>query len=290
MRNISRLTSILAIAWTAAALLVNTAAAATAPATDQARIEELQQQVDALNQELTRLKGAGDPAAQQQVMQRHWSMMQGYMRSLRGMPGMGAHGCTDWMMMDPGIMGPGMTGPGMMGPGMMGGEMCDGEMWGHGMQSGGMWGMPSHVNPGMYQSQMRGHMTQMRSQMAAIAAEKDPTKRETLLREHYQTMYRGMQSMRGMGWMWAPNAAASLPDRESKGAKLVATICSQCHSPPSPAFHTKSEWAGVTARMRQHMQQQANAAGSGVKIPSVAELDEITRYLSEHSAEPQSSR
>jgi mono/diheme cytochrome c family protein len=103
-------------------------------------------------------------------------------------------------------------------------------------------------------------------------------------------MYRDMQSMRGRGWMWAPNAAETLPDRESQGAQLVASICSQCHSPPSPALHTKSEWAGVTERMRQHMQQQADAAGSGIKIPSVAELDEITRYLSEHSAERQSSR
>ena len=50
-----------------------------------------------------------------------------------------------------------------------------------------MWGMPSHMNPGMYQSQMQGHMTHMRSQMAAIAAEKDPPERQALLREHYQT-------------------------------------------------------------------------------------------------------
>ncbi|MCC7199226.1 MAG: hypothetical protein IT483_06945 [Gammaproteobacteria bacterium] len=42
--------------------------------------------------------------------------------------------------------------------------------------------------------------------------------------------------------------------------------------------------------MRDTEQQQADAAGNGVKIPSVAELEEITRYLSEHSAEPQSSR
>lgn len=181
MRHVSHLTSMVAIAWSAAALLVNTAAAATPTTTDQARIEELQQQIDALNQELTRLKSASDPAAQQQVMQRHWSMMQGYMRSVRGMPGMGAHGCTDWMMMDPGMMGPGMAGPGMMGPGMMGPgmmdeDMCGGEMWGHGMEQGGTWGMPSRMNPGTYQSQMQGHMQRMRSQMGAIAAEKDPAR------------------------------------------------------------------------------------------------------------------
>jgi hypothetical protein len=273
-----------AIAWSAATPLVNTATAATPATTEQARIADLQQQVDALNQELARMKSASDPTAQQQVMQRHWSMMQGYMRSVRGMPGMGAHGCTDWMMMDPGMMGPGMAGPRMMGPGMMGGDMCDGEMWGHGMQSGGMWGMPSHMNPGTYQSQMQGYMQRMRSQMAAIAAEKDPARREALMREHYQSMYRDMQSMRGMGWMWTPNAAASLPDRDSQGAKLVANICSQCHSPPSPSLHTATEWSAVTARMRQHMQNQNNAAGGGVRIPSPSELDAITRYLEGHAA------
>jgi cytochrome c5 len=285
-------TSILAVlALSSAAWLLPTAAVAATPANaDQARIQELQHQVDALNQELSRLNGDRDPAGQQQLMQRHWSMMQGHMQSLRQMPGMGANGCTDWMMMDPSMMGSGKMGPGMMGDGMMGSNESGCPMKGHGMEPGGMWGMPSHMTPGPYQSQMQGHMTHMRSQMAAIAAEKDPTKRETLLREHYQTMYRDMQTMRGMGWMWAPTAAASLPDRESKGAKLVAAICSQCHSPPSPALHTKSEWAGVTARMRQHMQQQSNAAGRGVKIPSAAELDEITRYLAEHSAVPQSSR
>ena len=289
MRNISRLTLMAAIACSAAALLVNTAAAAAPATTEQARIADLQQQVDALNQELARLKSASDPAAQQRYMDRHWSMMQGYMRSVRGMPGMGAHGCTDWMMMDPGMMGPGMAGPGMMGPGMMGpgmmGEdMCDGQMWGHGMDQGGMWGMPSHMNPGTYQSQMQGHMQRMGSQMAAIAAEKDPTRRQALMREHYQSMYRDMQSMRGMGWMWTPNAAASLPDRDTHGAKLVANICSQCHSPPAPSLHTATEWAAVTARMRQHMQDQNKAAGGGVRIPSASELDEITQYLEGHAA------
>ena len=286
MRKMTSILAVLAVSWTA--LLLPSAAFASTPADpNQARIEELQQQVDALNQELTRLKGASDPAAQQLGMQRHWSMMQDHMRSVRTMPGMQAQGCRDWMMMDPSAMGPGMMGQGMMGQGMMGKGMMDCPMMGHGMGQGGMWGVPSDMKPGPYQSQMQGHMTRMRSQMAAIAAEKDPTKRETLLREHYETMYRGMQSMRGMGWMWAPNTAASLPDGESQGAKLVATICSQCHSPPSPALHTKSEWSGVTARMRQHMQAQTGAAGAGVRMPSPDELDVLTQYLAGHAADAQ---
>ena len=275
---ISRL-AVLAASW-AIWLCPQAALAATPSTPDQARIEELQHQVDALDQELSRLKGANDPTTQQQYMQQHWSMMQGYMRSVRGMPGMGARGCTDWMMMDPTMMGSGMMGPGMMGPGM---DEC--PMMGHGMGSGGMWGMPSHMTPRRYQSQMQGYMPQMQNQMAAITRETDPAKRQALMREHYQTMYRNLQTMRGMGWMWTPNAAASLPDRDSQGAKLVASICSQCHSPPSPSLHTKEDWAGVTARMRQHMQEQNGAAGGGVRVPTAAELDEITQYLAGHAAD-----
>ena len=271
--------AVLAVSW-AIWLCPQAALAATPSTPDQARIEELQHQVDALDQELARLKRANDPTAQQQYMQQHWSMMQGYMRSVRGMPGMGARGCTDWMMMDPTTMGSGMMGPGMMGPGM---DEC--PMMGHGMGSGGMWGMPSHMTPSQYQSQMQGYMQQMQQQMAAISREADPARRDALLREHYQSMYRDMQSMRGMGWMWTPNAAASLPDRESQGGRLVATICSQCHSPPSPSLHTQAEWAGVTARMRQHMQDQSSAAGGGVRVPTAAELGELTQYLAGHASD-----
>jgi len=271
--------------------MLQTAPAATPSTPDQDRIVELQHQVDALSQDLSRLRSAPDPQAQQQAMQQHWSMMQGYMRSVRGMPGMHAQGCTDWMMMDPTMMGSGMMGPGMMGPGMMGPGMAGGcPMMGHGMGSGGMWGMPSHMTPSQYQSQMQGYMQQMQHQMAAISREADPARRDALLRKHYQSMYRDMQSMRGMGWMWTPHAAASLPDRESQGARLVATICSQCHSPPSPSLHTQAEWAGVTARMRQHMQDQNGAAGAGVRIPSPAELDVITRYLAGHATDAQPLR
>ena len=274
--NTRRLVAVLAISCTAA-LLTTLAEAATPADPAQARIQELQSQVDALNQEMTQLKATSDPTVQQQYMQRHWSLMQDHMRSVRGMPGMYAQTCSDWVMMDSSLMGSG-TWPNMWGPGMGGCGWAD-----HGMGMSGAWGMPPGMSPGMYQSQMQGQMQRMNSQMAAIAAEKDPKKREALLREHYETTYRSMQSMRGMGWMWAPTATASLPDQVSHGAKLVASVCSQCHSPPAPSLHTATEWATVTARMRQHA-DQTKAAGGGVRVPSAAELDEITEYLSDHAA------
>jgi len=241
---------------------------------------QLQAQIDALNQQLTQLKATSDPAAQQQYMQRHWSMMQEHMRSVRAMPGMYAQSCTDWVMTDSSLMGGGKTWSNMWGPGM------DGCVWtGHGTPTDTMWGIPRGMSPTMYQSQMQPYMQRMNSQMAAIAKETDPRTREALMREHYATMYRDMQSMRGVVWMWTPNAAASLPDKDSHGAQLVASVCSQCHAPPSPSFHTATEWTEVTSRMRQHI-QQTQAASDGVKVPSAAELDEIAKYLSKHAAAP----
>ena len=100
--------------WCAGALAMATWALGAEPQnTDQARIHELQRQVDALDLELARLK-VGDPAAQQQAMQSHWSMMQTYLRSIWQMPGIAGRGRGDWMMMDPGMMGGGMIGQGTM--------------------------------------------------------------------------------------------------------------------------------------------------------------------------------
>jgi hypothetical protein len=267
-------------------LVANVQAAPPAPS-DQATIQTLQKQVDDLNSELARVKSAAGPEAQNQAMQQHWGMMQDHMRSMRQMPGMTAGGCADWQMMDPSMMGPGMMGPGMMGSGttpgcpMMGHGMGMGP--GMGMGSGMMgWAMPPGVTPNAYQKQMTEHMQTMRSQMAAISAETDPAKRQALMKKHYDTMYRDMQTMRGMGWMWAPNAVASLPEPDSKGANLESKYCSQCHAPPSPSIHTAKEWSDVTTRMRAHIGDQAQA-GATVKVPSAAELDTITEYLGTHA-------
>lgn len=267
-----------------------------APPADTPTVQQLQKQVDDLSGELARLKGAAGPEARNQIMQGHWGMMQDHMGSTRRMPGMSGGGCANWQMMDPSVMGPGMMGQGMMGPGMMNQGTAGCPMMGHGMSAGtgmgmgmgmgsGMmgWALPPDMTPDAYQEQMAGHMKSMRSQMSAIAAETDPAKREALMRDHYNTMYQHMQTMRGMGWMWAPNAADSLPDAGSKGGKLVASYCSQCHAPPSPALHTRKEWGEVTTRMKAHIGDQSKSAGTGVKVPSAAELDAITSYLRDHS-------
>lgn len=122
--------SLLAVcAWSLAAT------AAPSP-TEPTTTTQLQQQVDALNKNLAQLQTYTDPAARQQAMQQHWSMMQEHMRAARMRPGMDASGCADWMMMDSSMMGPGMMGQsgsarcGWMGHGTMGsGMMGPGHGW-----------------------------------------------------------------------------------------------------------------------------------------------------------------
>lgn len=252
-------------------------AGAPAPGSSEAKIQALQKQVDEISQELARLQGTDNQTAQQHAMQRHWSMMQGYMGSVRQMPGMGAYGASGWMMMDPWMMRGGMMGPGMMNGSMKGWMGCCG---GTGGGASG-WPLPSGVTPDAYQRQMRNQMQTMHVQMAAIAAETDPARRATLMREHYESMYRNMQTMRGMGWMWAPNVAASLPDAASPGAKVLMTYCTQCHAAPSPTLHTAPEWEQVIPRMRAHMKD--SAAGSGVATPSDGDLQTLGRYFGEHA-------
>ncbi len=260
-----------------ALLMPSWVCAATPPAPTQAQLQDLQKQVEDLSRELSQLKGGAEPRARNQAMQRHWGMMQDHMRSMRQMPGMNAGGCANWQMMDPSLMGPGMMGSGMT-------TGC--QMMGHGMgmESGMMgWAMPAGVTPEAYHKQMSEHMQTMHSQTAAMSAETDPAKRQALMREHYDTVYRHMQTMRGMGWMWAPNAAGSLPEADSKAAQLVSKYCSQCHAPPSPSIHTGKEWSEVTSRMRAHIGDQTQTAGTGVKVPSAAELDAISAYLGQHA-------
>jgi hypothetical protein len=200
---------------------------------------------------------------QKQAMQSHWSMMQNYLQSMRHWPGMSPEGASDWVMMSPEMMGGGMMG------------------WYHGTGPGNGWALPNET-PEQYQKHMQALQQLMRKQTAAIAAEKDLTLRDALIRQHYYAIYRDMQTMRGMGWMWNQGTASALPDASSPGATLEIRYCSQCHAAPPPSAHTAREWADVTARMQEHITDKSTSNG-GVMVPSSSEMASIIRYLDKYA-------
>jgi len=70
----------------------------------------------------------------------------------------------------------------------------------------------------------------------------------------------GMKGMmkRMMGDQLPPGIdAADLPDPQSRGARLMARYCTQCHDLPPPALHTSGEWPKVFARMDRRMEMMS---------------------------------
>jgi hypothetical protein len=283
MRATERVRSgLLATTLAVAALAVGALALAAEPAdTDEAKVQVLRGEVDALQQALTRLEST-DPAGQRQAMREHWTLVQEHMKSVRRMPGMDARNCVDWMMM----------GPGMMSSDARGDWWANCPLLGHGLDignpaatvGGSTWALPAALSPGDYRRRMQAYLRTMHSQLAAIAAEDDPAKRAALMREHYETMYRDMQTLRGMEWMWGPASGAPLPDAGATATKLFASYCGQCHSPPSPALHTRVEWQQTLQRMRGHIAAQSGPMDTGVRVPSAEDFDVLSQYLDDHAA------
>jgi len=246
-----------------------------------AQIRALQQQIRSLQAQLDELGSTNSTPERQRLMQQNWQSMLDYMREYQSMP---------WMMGGPDDTGPRMMGPGMMGRGMMGWRRPGDWMMGCPMTGGpdSAWALPPDVDPEQYRSQMLENMQRMHDLMAQAWSSTDPAERERLLQEQWQDMYRSMQTMRGMGWMWGGpgpggQSAAPLPSPDSRGAKLVSRYCTQCHAQPSPQLHTASEWKAVTSRMKLNMTNLKKANWRGVKIPSDAEMQSIIEYLQKYA-------
>lgn len=96
---------------------------------------------------------------------------------------------------------------------------------------------------------------------------------------------------------------SQLPDAASRGAKLTALYCVQCHHLPNPAMHDPVRWRGVVERMVPRMEGKGNlgalmadmmkAPGAmqggqprGLAAPGASEAREIAAYLQRHAQQP----
>ena len=87
-------------------------------------------------------------------------------------------------------------------------------------------------------------------------------------------------------------AAGQLPERESRGAKLLIGYCVQCHNLPNPAMHHAEKWPAVVNRMVVRMEGKGNMGGlmtemmAGVKAPPPEDSQAIVDYLERYAQKP----
>lgn len=94
----------------------------------------------------------------------------------------------------------------------------------------------------------------------------------------------GMRMMeRMMARMPEGVPASALPEPESRGARLVARHCSQCHGIPSPARQSAEDWGPTVRRMIDRMEHMARMPMDRIDAPSDEEAETILTYLRTHA-------
>jgi len=68
-----------------------------------------------------------------------------------------------------------------------------------------------------------------------------------------------------------------LEERESSGAKMFMTVCTQCHGLVNPKLYSAQEWPAVVVRMVEKMQRKA--LYKSITPPKNEEVDQIIAYL-----------
>ena len=85
---------------------------------------------------------------------------------------------------------------------------------------------------------------------------------------------------------------AQLPERKSRGARLLVRYCVQCHNLPNPAMHHAAKWPAIFERMVVRMRGKGNLAElmqdmmADVEAPSVEEAGALLAYLQKHAQRP----
>lgn len=252
--------------------LVGSCSSAPQPS-PQERVSVLQAQVDDLDRQLIVIH-ATSGAEQQVLMRQYWDMLQQQLRYVRNLPGVEPRSCSDWTLQDPRFTQQGSVRHSTPCPILHDAGPAAGLPF------------PDQLSPVLFQLMMKQHLQVLTAQVNAIAAEPNQTARLDLLRQHYETRYRDLQTVLGRDWMWTPTNESSLPDSTSMGATLFSQYCSQCHNAPPPSLNTPAEWGYVTQRMSTIIEHQAHSAEGGVNLPSADEFQQIAQYLMSHGTHP----
>jgi hypothetical protein len=86
--------------------------------------------------------------------------------------------------------------------------------------------------------------------------------------------------------------ANRLPQKKSRGARLVLRYCVQCHNLPNPAMHHAAKWPAILDRMVVRMQGKGNMGDlmhdmmDGVSAPSDDESRALLAYLRRNAQKP----
>lgn len=242
--------------------------------TPDQRVGQLQAQVDDLNRQLLLIHQASG-SAQEALMHQYWDMLQKQLRYVHNLPGVAPRSCTDWTMLDPVVTGQAGAFPGN--------SPC--RTVHDGGPAAGL-PFPEQLSPLLFQLMMHQQLNILSAQVDSIAAETNQTVRLDLLRQHYDTRYRDLQTVLGRDWMWTPVKEGDLPDASSMGAVLFSQYCGQCHDAPPPALNTPAEWQYIAQRMSTIIEHQAHSGEPGVNLPSADEFQLIAQYLVMHGTRP----
>jgi mono/diheme cytochrome c family protein len=257
-----------------ATLLLLVSCSSVPKQTPEERVTMLQAQVHELDRQLMVMHEA-DGDEQHLLMQIYWRTLQIQLTYVRNLPGVEARGCADWSMMDP------------LAGAFQYSKPCP-SLHDEGPSAG--LPFPDQLSPLLFQLMMHQELDTLTAQVDAIAAEPSQTARLDLLRQHYETRYRDLQTVLGRDWMWTLRKESDLPDPDSMGATLFAQYCGQCHNPPPPAINTPAQWGYITQRMSTIIERQAHSGEMGVNFPSADEFQLIAQYLMAHGYRPTPSK
>lgn len=268
MHHLIRRTTFLAALGLLGTVLFAVACSNTPVQPVSTRVSTLKAQVDDLDRELGMIHAArGDE--QQALMHQYWDMLQKQLQYVHNLPGVQARDCTDWTVLDPKVTGHSPS---------WGSRPCP-ALHDDGPAAG--FPYPSELSPMLFELMMRQQLAVLTAQVKSIETEPNATARLDLMRQHYETRYRYLQTVLGRDWMWAGEPA--LPDPSSMGAVLFSQYCGQCHNPPPPGLNTPAGWRYVTQRMSTIIERQAHSGEMGVNLPSADEFQAIAQYLMANS-------